>query len=53
MLDLTSPVLDLAATARGYGVPSATVTTADELVVELEKSLATPGPTFLNARLTR
>ncbi len=51
MLDLTGPTLDLAATARSYGVPAETVTTADELVVAFEKSLATPGPSFINARL--
>ena len=53
MLDLSGPTLDLAATAASYGVPSSTATTADELVVQLEKSLATAGPTFVNARLTR
>jgi len=53
MLDLTGPTLDLARVAEGYGVPAATATSADELVVELEKSLATAGPTFINARLTR
>jgi acetolactate synthase-1/2/3 large subunit len=51
MLDLTGPTLDLAATSRSYGVPAETVTTADELVVAFEKSLATPGPSFINARL--
>jgi acetolactate synthase-1/2/3 large subunit len=51
MLDLTGPTLDLAATARSYGVPAETVTTADELVVAFEKSLATPGPSFINARM--
>jgi acetolactate synthase-1/2/3 large subunit len=50
MLDLTGPTLDLASTARSYGVPAETVTTADELVVAIEKSLATPGPSFINAR---
>jgi acetolactate synthase I/II/III large subunit len=53
MLDLTAPTLDLAATARGYGVPAETVTTADELVVAVDKSLATPGPTFIAARIAR
>jgi acetolactate synthase I/II/III large subunit len=53
MLDLTGPTLDLARVAEGYGVPAATATTADELVVELEKALTTDGPTFINARLTR
>ena len=51
MLDLTGPTLDLAATARSYGVPAETVTTADELVVAFDKSLATPGPSFISARL--
>lgn len=51
MLDLTEPTLDLAATARGYGVTAETVSTADELVVAFEKSLGTPGPSFINARL--
>jgi acetolactate synthase-1/2/3 large subunit len=53
MLDLSGPTLGLAQVAEGYGVPAATATTADELVVELEKALATDGPTFINARLTR
>jgi len=51
MLDLTGPSLDLAATARSFGVPAETVTSADELVVALEKSLATPGPSFVDARI--
>ena len=51
MLSLTGPTLDLAATAASYGVPAETVTTADELVVAFDKSLATPGPSFINARL--
>ena len=53
MLDLSSPTLDLQRTAEGYGVPASTATSADELVAELEKALATEGPTFINARLTR
>jgi acetolactate synthase-1/2/3 large subunit len=53
MLDLSNPVLDLAGTAASYGVPSSTATTADELVDQLDKALATDGPTFVNARLTR
>jgi len=51
MLDLTGPTLDLAATARSFGVPAETVTTADELVVALDKSLATPGPTVIDAKV--
>jgi acetolactate synthase-1/2/3 large subunit len=51
MLDLGSPTIDLAGVAAGFGVPSSTVTTADQLCVEFEKSLSTPGPTFIDARL--
>jgi acetolactate synthase-1/2/3 large subunit len=51
MLDLSDPTLDLAGVATSFGVPSSTVTTADELVVAFDKSLSTPGPTFINARL--
>jgi acetolactate synthase-1/2/3 large subunit len=51
MLDLTGPTLDLAATARSFGVPAETARTADELVVALEKSLATPGPSFIDAKV--
>jgi thiamine pyrophosphate-dependent acetolactate synthase large subunit-like protein len=53
MLDLTGPTLDLAQVAQGFGVPSVTARTAEELVAALDKSLATEGPTFVNARLTR
>lgn len=53
MLDLTGPVLDLATVAAGFGVPSATLTDAEGLAEAMEKSFATPGPTFLNARLVR
>jgi len=51
MLDLTDPVLDLAATARSFGVPAETARTADELVAALEKSFTAPGPTFIDARM--
>ncbi len=35
------------------GVPSVRVTTADELVVALRRSYATPGPTFIEAVLPK
>ncbi len=53
MLDLTSPSLDLAEVARGFGVPAVTASTAEELAVEFEKSLATSGPSFIAAKLSR
>jgi acetolactate synthase-1/2/3 large subunit len=53
MLDLDGPSLDLAGVARSLGVPAETVRTADELVVALEHSYATPGPTFIEAVLPK
>jgi acetolactate synthase-1/2/3 large subunit len=51
MLDLTGPELDLSGIARGLGVPASRVTTAEDLVVALQKSYATPGPSFIEAML--
>ncbi|MDA8355823.1 MAG: acetolactate synthase large subunit [Actinomycetota bacterium] len=51
MLDLTRPTLDFVALARGMGVPAARATTATELVVELERALAEPGPSLVEATL--
>ncbi len=49
MLDLDGPTLDLCALASAQGVPSVRVRTADELVVALGRSYATPGPMFIEA----
>jgi acetolactate synthase I/II/III large subunit len=51
MLDLDQPTLQLADLARSMGVASERATTADELVIALERSYATPGPTFIEAVL--
>lgn len=51
LLDLSDPVMDLAALARSLGVPAVTVTTADDLVRELRRSYATPGPSVIEAVL--
>jgi len=51
MLDLTRPDLDFVALARGMGVPAARATTAEELVVHLERSFAEPGPSLIEAVL--
>jgi acetolactate synthase I/II/III large subunit len=53
MLEIDDPILDLCALARGQGVPSERATTADELVVALRRSYATPGPTFIEAVLPK
>ena len=53
MLEIDDPTLDLRAIAAGLGVPSVRVTTADELVVALRRSYATPGPTFIEAMLPK
>lgn len=53
LLELDDPTLDLSQLARAQGVPSVRVTTADELVVALERSYATPGPMFIEALLPK
>ena len=44
MLDLSGPELDFVDLATGLGVPASRATTAHELVGQLERSLAEPGP---------
>ncbi|MHB8220562.1 MAG: acetolactate synthase large subunit [Acidimicrobiales bacterium] len=51
MLDLTRPELDFVSLARGMGVPATRVTTAEDLVTGLERSLAEPGPSLIEAVL--
>lgn len=53
MLELDHPAMDLCAIARGLGVESVRVTTADELVGALVRSYATPGPMFIEAMLPK
>ena len=53
MLDLESPELHLAGVATALGVPSSTVRSANDLVTALERSFATPGPTFIEAILPK
>lgn len=53
MLDLDNPTLDLAALARAQGVPAETVTTADELVVALQRSFAQSGPSLIEVLLPK
>lgn len=52
MLDLSRPTLDFTLLARSMGVPAACATTADELVTELERAIAEPGPALVEAMFT-
>jgi acetolactate synthase I/II/III large subunit len=51
LLSLENPTLDLAGLARSQGVESVRATNAEELVIALERSYSTPGPTFIEAVL--
>jgi len=47
LTDLSNPNIEWASLARGLGVPAVRVETAEALTLELERSLATPGPTLI------
>jgi acetolactate synthase I/II/III large subunit len=49
MLDLTRPDIDFVALATGMGLPATRATTAEEFWDQLEASLATPGPSVIEA----
>ena len=49
MLDIGDPDIDFVALARGLGVPASRPGTAEEFTTELERSLATPGPSLIEA----
>jgi acetolactate synthase-1/2/3 large subunit len=51
LTDLTRPTLDWVSLGRGMGVPGARAETADDLVRELRRSLARPGPSLIEAVL--
>jgi len=51
MLDLTNPELNWVSLADGMGVPAWRVRTVEEFVVALQESLATSGPTLIEAML--
>jgi acetolactate synthase I/II/III large subunit len=53
MLDLDDPALNLCEVATGLGVASQRVTSGEELVAALERSYATPGPSFIEAMLPK
>jgi acetolactate synthase I/II/III large subunit len=45
--------MDFAAISEGLGVPATRATTAEEFVEQLRRSLATPGPSLVEAMVTR
>ena len=51
MTDLGHPNLDFVSIARGMGVPGVRVDSAESLLVELERSFATPGPSLIELML--
>ncbi len=51
MLDISRPDLDFVALAAGMGVPATRATTADELVEQLGRAFAEPGPHLIDAVL--
>jgi acetolactate synthase I/II/III large subunit len=51
MLDLSPPVIDFVAMGRSMGVPSHSVSTADDLVAKLQRSYETRGPTLIEVVL--
>jgi acetolactate synthase-1/2/3 large subunit len=53
MLDLGHPDLDFVALAAGLGVPATRAQTAGELFEQLGRALAAPGPSLVEAVVTR
>jgi acetolactate synthase-1/2/3 large subunit len=51
MLELSSPDLDFVALAQGMGVPATRATSADELVVQLQRALHESGPHLIEVVL--
>ena len=47
LTSLANPELEWTALANGMGVPAVRVETAEDLIRELERSLATPGPSLI------
>jgi acetolactate synthase-1/2/3 large subunit len=47
LTDLSNPNIEWTSLARGLGVPAVRVETSEALTLELERSLATPGPTLI------
>jgi acetolactate synthase-1/2/3 large subunit len=52
LMRLDDPAFDWCSLASGLGVPARAVETADDLVTELRRSFAEPGPALVEARLS-
>ena len=53
MLELGDPALDFVSLARAMGVAATRAETAEEFTDQLERALATPGPTLVEAMVGR
>jgi acetolactate synthase I/II/III large subunit len=53
LFDLGSPTVDWVSLSRGFGVPAATATTAEEFNTLLRDAASTPGPCLIEAKLGR
>ncbi len=51
LTSLANPEIDWARIARGMGIPSVRVDSAESLSAELERAFATPGPNFIEMML--
>ena len=51
MLDLTKPAINWVSLAEGMGMPGTRVTTVEEFARALQESLATPGPSLIEAMI--
>jgi acetolactate synthase-1/2/3 large subunit len=51
LFDLSQPPLDFVALAQGMGVPATRAETADDFVTALERAIAEPGPSLIDAIL--
>lgn len=51
MLDLSGPELDFVSIATGLGVPATKATSADDFYDQLQRSIAEPGPSLIEAVL--
>jgi acetolactate synthase-1/2/3 large subunit len=51
MLDIDNPTLDFVALAKGMGMSATRVATAEDLCRAIERGIAEPGPTLIEAQL--
>ena len=51
LTDLSEPVIDWTSLSKSLGVPASRVETADQLVEELGRGIAEPGPRLIEVRM--